>query len=334
MRSRTRTPARRRFGRRIWPRTGSQRVQYVATLSVAFGLVGAVAISLLTHDVALGIVGGAIISLVSLHISQMNQSLSLPPKIAKLEPALNDEELYGFLVAAVTTRSAAASLAEEHGPASELLRNHLHTLFKRAEDAFKQLQGGRIVVEDGNEIPFANACVPLFDHRMRAVSYKEDRFWGQAQGTKYLRKQTEHARAKGAKITRIFILPEADIAGWEERIKAQCDAGVETRVLPLERLTDTPIEPEDFILYDEDYVRHAISLDLGGLKKVATLSLHLDEVHKYEGWWETWYDMSDPARKHFPHWPEEPRSWWARLGRGPRSAPNGSARGRSKRPGS
>jgi prolyl-tRNA editing enzyme YbaK/EbsC (Cys-tRNA(Pro) deacylase) len=109
-----------------------------------------------------------------------------------------------------------------------------------------------------------------------AVATLASRLWDRdSDQARYADSNLEAVR-RGAKIRRLFVLPEPQALSYEDVIRRQEDAGIETRVGSTGLLAHTP-ELDDFVLFERDgrthaYVAHP-SIDGSGKIRAGSLLL-------------------------------------------------------------
>jgi hypothetical protein len=179
-------------------------------------------------------------------------------------------------------------LSSQHPACQRLLADRLTTLCREMGLALRDLSAGEITVNPDGEIMFAIDCLALASKSLKAVSYEEDEFWTQPQGERYFQEQKALLAKDGFEIRRLFVvksdaspdLKEAYRKVIEEQLTARISVGV-IQLPATERLAS---KLEDFVVYDESYVRyaHADAMnDDRGLAKTATLSLDRQLAERY-----------------------------------------------------
>lgn len=293
----------------------------IGTLTIAglvVGAIGGVIVGVTTQSPAFAACESTLLIILTCILLLLDQNFSLPPRLRTLERALADDELYEFLVTATDCTEQVAEYVFEYPAVEKLMNERIHALFRQSARDFRALERGNIVVEgtggniqtlDGvlgvgfEEIDFAIQCLQLFSESMLAVSYQEHAFWADRAGEEYLNRQRIRIQELGPgapdapRITRVFLFDsEEEVRQQEGILKKQHDAGISVRIIKsLEGIR----EPEDFILYDSDYVRFAASLDHAGFEKSATLSLDQDLIFTYSGKFSQLLWRSEPLSNFF-----------------------------------
>lgn len=251
----------------------------------------------------IGLVGGGLTKLISSQSTLLSIAVgvslatfvllfgerSITPKLATLEGALTDRDLFQFVQSLIEARELAGDEFASFPECRKFFEQQLRYLYREGLGEWDELKRGRLIIKEDREIKFTSAALSLARSTLRAVSYKEQQFWTDPEGREYLRRQKERIE-HGLSITRIFLLPKNDIPEQAPVIREHLTAGVNARVVVLTEYDEE--KAEDFNLYDDRYVRSARSFDWAGRRKRATLSISTFEFEEYENIFDELYDKS------------------------------------------
>lgn len=107
---------------------------------------------------------------------------------------------------------------------------------------------------------------------LKAVSFQDDEWWNSADGAAYLNIHRD-LKVRGVEMTRIFLVSGESQASLGHTLREHLEIGIRTYALSLDLIDN----PEDFVIYDEQFVRRASSIDPEDLN-VKDATLHDDQV--------------------------------------------------------
>jgi hypothetical protein len=153
-------------------------------------------------------------------------------------------------------------------------------------DVLKLLERGTIRIDDEARELTANKdfLYQLPHNHVWAVSYQDQTFWDDPEGKDFLKAHVEKM-TQGVMIHRIFILSTDELASQKTVIEEQQTKGVECYILEENTLRQGGnVPPEDFVIYDDRYVRFAELTGVGPTTtlKHATLTCDPERVRQYQ----------------------------------------------------
>lgn len=249
-------------------------------VSVAIGITSAWAAELITHEGALRLIIGMLAGVAALQLGELWQVHARTPLLSKLEEILTAPALYRQVETMVEANSRIALLTNRHEVCRRLFEMRRDDCLSTTTIAMQELAGGRLSVSDPDQqYKFAVDLVGLARHSVRAVSYRDEEFWTLLPGARYLELNEKLIAGSGV-VQRVFVLEsEAKIIAQRSVIETHASKKIEAYVLlPQEQ---RPADREDFVLYDDSFVRFAQPIEYEGSKKRATLSLDEVDVRRY-----------------------------------------------------
>lgn len=222
-------------------------------------------------------------SIFVLLISDLWRVSQKTPKLSTLERSLSNNNLFNFIEKIINAHQKFVRINKE-GRFELFFNEKLESLYTSVAKDFVELSEGKIIIHNPDrELTLITEAMDLAERNICAVSYQDEEFWNNPHGEDYLKKHKEliDNQENKIKITRIFIPRLAEI--WTEKqvkiIEQQSDIGIETFILPI-HLTE-PKDCEDFVLYDDKFVRYAKIIGNSATLKRATLSCNPEEVAEY-----------------------------------------------------
>ena len=231
--------------------TDSQRVQGVWTL---VGVVLGLAIAILYRHFELFKNLGETRTLLGRAIESNNLVIRLNQRMAKIESSLMSNEQYERLCLLNDAMGAIAGTRLKLATFSDLIRWKEERIFGQWHTALADLSNGIIEIDDTKKELLTNEIFlrTIPRQMVRAVSFEDEEFWNSREGASFLEAHLAVTRAKGVRITRIFIIDENE-EKYRTTFQQQRAHGINVRYVP--RSHTAGLHPEDFVIYDDSAVR-------------------------------------------------------------------------------
>ncbi|MBK8810459.1 MAG: hypothetical protein IPN69_06945 [Acidobacteria bacterium] len=163
-----------------------------------------------------------------------------------------------------------------------------------------ELSAKHIVIDDEYYELIANKqfLTRLPKINVRAISYQDNGFWDEPAGKDFLKAHSEMIN-KNVRITRIFILSEEEIVSQRRVIEQQLTMKIEVKIAEKAKLSAK--ELEDFVIYDDNYVRYAklITVTETNTLKHATLTVDTNQVKGFIDKFNSLYAKSVEATEFY-----------------------------------
>lgn len=250
------------------------------------------------HDPILDLIVAAVTSVLVIQIAETLRSHHLTKRMQSLERALDSETTYSRMDDQLNDLEELSGLLQKHPRARPLFDEFLADAYNGLHDSLESFSTGTISVDDtARELTFNKDCLQhLAQREVWAVSYQDGTFWDEPEGKDFLSLHDEKIR-KGVVIHRIFLLTNKELAEQREIIRAQVARKIECRILLLESASGKDVQPEDFVIYDEAFVRAANLVAEGPTTtlKRAVLSCDARKVRDYLQKRNDFKTRSEPA---------------------------------------
>lgn len=229
--------------------------------------------------IALRIIMGLTAGIITLQLGDVWEAHARTPRLAKLEEALTDPVLYERLQTIIDANTESHRLAAHNHTCEALFRERREQALADATIVMQEIAKGKLRVADPDrQYSLAVDLVGLAKSSVKAVSYRDEDFWRMKAGTRYL----EFNRALIARhgtVQRVFVLSEDALISQRSVIETHVAMGIEGHILP--PANQQPPDSEDFVVYDDEFVRFAEPLEFEGSAKQATLSVDSTDVARY-----------------------------------------------------
>ena len=251
--------------------------------SVALGVIVTLLMIIWSNgDKIVDIVGGMTVTILTLQISELWRHRQLAPRLSSLERAATNDVLYKILVNQIDAVEQINLLKGQYPRSSSFVEERLNEAFGRLGDVLQTLCQGRINIDKEWRELTSNTdfLLQLPERSVRAVSYQDEEFWDEPEGVKFLNAHKKVLDER-VQVARIFILPESHLDGQRELIMRQVGLGISCYIIMEEKL-DQQFR-EDFVLYDDCYVRFAqlVAHTATNTLKHATLTRESDKLREY-----------------------------------------------------
>jgi hypothetical protein len=227
------------------------------------------------------------------HTTKLERHLVLKESVAFLEPAITDERFLETLSQITNAYEEVQNLKQEHPNCVGFFEWKENAIFNSMVPKLQELAQRHIVIDkEAKELTTNRDFLrKLPQHEVRAVSYQDDGFWDEPEGKDFLEAHTIML-AKRVSISRIFILTEEEVVSQRSVVETQIQMGISVRIILAGKLNDW--EREDFVLYDDTYVRFAKLYESTGTNtlKHATLIIGTDKVRDFIERYESLYARS------------------------------------------
>ena len=230
------------------------------------------------------------------HNRQLARQQILKESIAFLEPAIKDDRFLNTLSNIAESYKEIQRLKTQYESCKDFFECKENLIFESMIPKLQQLAQRQVVIDKESKELTTNTdfLLKIPDQRVRAVSYQDGGFWDEPEGQNFLQAHVTSI-AKNIHISRIFILDEDEFTTQRAVIESQADMGITVRVIDARKLKES--EREDFVIYDENYVRFAkLHEDTGtNTLKHATLIVDTDKVKDFIERYESLYARSMDA---------------------------------------
>jgi hypothetical protein len=274
----------------------------LSLIAVTLGIIVGLTTNMLVTDKhqLLAVISGALVAALGLSFSvlyrqhrigeqlgqfqdDLNRRMSTTEKVTELHAGMVDAH-YPALLEIARSAAHAQALVQRRDRCASFIEWKQQSLYGTFIPQLQELRNGRIVINDTHHELTTNRDfllhLPL--RRVRAVSYQDQGFWDEPEGSDFLDAHSE-AISKGIEIQRIFIVETQEIPLLQPVVEAQLGLGVSVRILEADKTA--PNDREDFVLYDSEYVRSARLKEVTDTNtlKHATLWYDGDVVRRYDG---------------------------------------------------
>lgn len=279
--------------------TSAQLGVIAVAVGASFGFGGAM---LSKHDPILDLIVAAVVSVLVIQIAETLRSHHLSKRMQSLERALDSATTYARLDHQLNHLAAVSSLLQKHPGARPLFDEFLADAYNELNDSLELFSAGTINVNDpARELTFNKDCLLHLAHKeVWAISYQDGPFWDEPEGKDFLALHDEKITA-GVTIHRVFLLKNDEIANQKAIIEAQIEKRIHCRILLLDSPSNHGVKPEDFVVYDEVFVRAANLVAEGPTTtlKEAVLSCDTRKVRLYLQKRNDFKTRSEPAEDVF-----------------------------------
>ncbi len=230
------------------------------------------------------------------HSQKLEQHYILKENIAFLEPAITDQYFLDTLCRLANSYKRVQQLKQQHERCKEFFEWKENSIFEFMLPELEQLAQQRVIINNESKELTTNKdfLIKLPLREVRAVSYQDDGFWDEPEGKDFLEAHIVMIE-KRVIINRIFILTKNEITSQRAVIEEQIRMQINVRIIEAEKLKDG--EREDFVIYDDTYVRFARLYEDTGTNtlKHATLIMNPDKVKEFIERYKSLYARSTDA---------------------------------------
>ena len=250
------------------------RVSWVAVV-IALSVGSIFAIAFLPTSSLLPIAVALLVTIIIIQITEIRERSSINRVIGIYEQVRKDEDLHKML-SEITTSYFKVKDVIGHARYKQQAKN----LIEKCRDGLNALSLGRLEVPAEGEASFTIELVSECRKELLAVSYKDEEWWSDALGEKYLEKHKEFINNKG-RAERVFIIqgsPKGDgLSKLRETLDKQASLGISVYTVYEEGSSPLPeVLRRDFVIYDDKYVRTAEFES--GIVRRATLSVNSADI--------------------------------------------------------
>lgn len=275
----------------------------LAITSIFLGLIMGVLCAVLSvHDLVIDIIAGTSTAILSVQIGEIMSHSLLSKKMASLERALDSKTTFDRVHSILDKMEAVQRVKQTCAEATPFIDEAVKTCFGILSTNLQRIAHGEIRIEDVSRELTTNKefLEALPTKTICAVSYQDEDFWAKPEGIDFLESHKESI-SRGRVIERIFILSKSEMVDQESTIRTQRQINVLCRVVLEESLSER--EREDFVLYDNKYVRFATIVPEGATAsdKYATLTSDSEKVRAYIDKWNYLKSKSTPADEFYRH---------------------------------
>jgi hypothetical protein len=282
----------------------------LAIISIFLGFfVGVVCAVFSQHDIVVDVIAGLTTSVLAVQIGEILGHSSLSGKLESLERALDSKITYERIHSILNNLESIDQIRIRCSEAVPFIHESLNSCFTKLNSSLALIASGEIRIDDTSRELTTNKdfLLKLPSKQVCAVSYQDEKFWDDPEGIDFLQAH-KTIIAHGREIHRIFVLKKDDAAGQEATIRKQMALGVSCYIVIEESIGAE--YHEDFVLYDNKYVRFArlVSETISSQYKVATLSSESDRVTRYLNNWKYLILKSKKAEEFYASPAAQPQS--------------------------
>ncbi len=266
-------------------KTDSDSPTKLTIFSVALGSAVSVVLTLFSHgheDFVTDATAGLAVAILTFQISELWHHRKLSPQLASLERVLKDPEFFDTVTETIDLWEQTRDIKRKNPRCADFYVEKEAELFGKMVSELKSLSRGDIKIENEARELAANRdfLLKLPERKVCAISYQDDSFWVEEPGKKFLAAHKVAIHAK-VEITRIFILDAAALVTQKSVIQNQIDLGINCQVV--NEASIPAVYREDFVIYDDKYVRFAklVAQTQQTTLKTATLTSDRDTVGHY-----------------------------------------------------
>lgn len=285
--------------------TSAHLAVFAALLGVIFGLLGAIFSK--KNEPLLDVIVACVSGIFVIQIGEILRHHSVSKKMQSLERALDSEMAFSYIHAELDFLESIRNVKARFKKAVRFIEEIHIDSYNRFHRKLHSLAQGIVEIDEvTRELSTNNEFLRELPSRfVRAVSYLDGHFFQTPEGKKLLNTQSELVK-NGIANTRIFILtgdplkdPTVDdIMQQGNEYKITCLVVTEAT------LRAKHFAPEDFVIYDDIYVRRAQWVGYGGSTpitplKTAVLLCGTEDIKQYEDKWVSFEMCSEPADKFF-----------------------------------
>ncbi len=214
-----------------------------------------------------------------MQIGELYRKYELSDKLEILDDALTNKHLFEFFEQIIYSHRKIEDVKRDYPFIQKFFDDRVMITRARLDSDWAELGTGRVIIDEPiTELTFTSDILATAQKNVWAVSFRDEDYWDLPEGQAYL-EQHQILLSKGISVARIFILDKDDINSQRKMIFIQIKMGIKAYVLRSEHVSVQ--EREDFVIYDEAYVRFAKPIENTGTLKAATLSLQAEEVRQY-----------------------------------------------------
>jgi hypothetical protein len=266
-------------------------------LSVIIGTIGALCAPLVSHEHLLEVAIGLLAGIAALQVGELWQFHARTPKLTRLEEVLSDEILYNHVETIITANAEIEKLATTQQILGSRFRRERERCLESARSTLEELSRGKIrIVDPDAQYKVALDLAASARKSIKTVSYADEEFWTLEAGKRYL-DYNESLVKNGGVVQRVFVFDdESSLLAQKDMIQQHIDKGLDIWILPTARMR--PADREDFVIYDDIFVRYARPVEFGGSKKEATLEVTPSVRAEFTNRFENLLLRSVPASKY------------------------------------
>jgi hypothetical protein len=275
-----------------------QRPGLPTVVSVFISVVATWVSQVVTNDNAMQIALGLLTGIAALQLSELWQMHARTPLVAELEQALTDESLYEPMKKIMAASKRIPDKVPRGHPCHRLFEERKRSAVDQGANIVEELANGRLVVSDPDQqFKFAIDLLALATKHVQAISFRDEDFWESEAGERYLDLNQKLVKREG-EVERIFVLDsDESVEAWRPEIERHMRLGVKVYILPPNR--KGPDDEQDFVIYDDRFVRKADPVEKSGSRKRATLSVVSVEVNEYRQLFQNLAYRSQLAEAYF-----------------------------------
>jgi hypothetical protein len=171
-------------------------------------------------------------------------------------------------------------------------------IFNAMLDGLRSLADGDLLIESPEKELITNGefLATLCRRTFRAVSYQDEEFWATDAGKAFLAIHSA-AIVRRVDLERIFIIERSREDELKPVFAIQKRIGISARVVFKDQLSRHAESVQDFVIYDDQYVRFAKLKDhpTNAIDKVATLSKNPATIERFSNHYRVLHSHSHPV---------------------------------------
>lgn len=252
-----------------------ERVGTIISLIVG-AAVGIGASFLPDTGIGLGVAIGLVTAVLGLQIEKLFETSAITPKLQELERVIADDDLYDYVI---DVRNAHEAAKRVGGGLERFFEDALKSSWREFD--LRDFAEGRAFFSADRELTLNEELLDLAQSAIQAVSFGDDGFWDQPVGRKFLKASEAAIRTRSLSITRVFVfLDDDELKRNLGVMESQSALGIDCRILPPAQVLLA--DREDFVVYDQRWVRYAKVTHASTFQRPAILSVVSNELEVYK----------------------------------------------------
>jgi hypothetical protein len=241
-------------------KNNSDSATKLTVLSIVLGVVATIILAFVGHshpNIVQDIIAGMAVTILSFQISELWHHRKLSPQMASLERALKDPDFFRIVDETIDLWEVTCEMKRQYPRCLDFYIEKEREIFENTVTELRALSKGDIKIESEARELTANRdfLLKLPERMVCAISYQDGAFWSEEAGKKFLAAHESVISTKRVDVTRIFIMNKSALETQRSVIEHQLALGINCQVV---NETDIPAKyREDFVIYDNKYVRYA-----------------------------------------------------------------------------
>jgi len=162
----------------------------------------------------------------------------------------------------------------------------LSTVLDDYNSTLRAIQQGKYICNPDNELSITKKVLECCQKTLKAISYLDEDWWCNHEGTLYLKAHEENIDRKKEKATRIFLIDSSIVDKFVSVFKKHLELQIETHIIFIDKDKIDSKYLIDFVIYDDYLLRRAYEgmNDKGGKEALFTTDSY--EVKKFSNYFD------------------------------------------------